>query len=128
MIVPGASAVLLLPALAQFLFWNGTLTELLWHLNDNAGPIAATCANMDPDRNPANTSAASTVILPEEFKREYEVLHGFRESFQRHDDAEDEVVLRLALTIFAESPRACDSPKLNPLNHAQVPGWRRNGS
>jgi hypothetical protein len=42
-------------------------------------------------------STSTLVVLPEEDQQEYEeVLRGFRASFQRHDAAEDALVLRLA--------------------------------
>src|SRR5262245_38070055 len=41
--------------------------------------------------------SCTLVVLPEEHQHEYdEVLHGFRESFQPHDAAEEALVLRLA--------------------------------
>ena len=42
-------------------------------------------------------TSSTLVVLPEENQHEYEaVLHGFRESFQPNDAAEDALVLRLA--------------------------------
>src|SRR3954451_21094110 len=96
MILPGASAPSL-RRLAPFLFRDGTLmaSERQRAANGRNGRKGGSKTDAGKQRSRGNSlkhglSASTLVVLPQEDHHEYEaILHGFRESYQPYDTAEE---------------------------------------